>query len=239
MSTSALPLRITPESAFTDAATLCNPEAHEAVGATSKLATYAATGGAAYGFTMGLNHPGHPWLQAVTSAAKVPILFLLTLAICLPLLHFLGLLLGARFRVRHTLRVLMVGMAITCTLLAAFAPVSLFFLISGSTYEFLLLFHVGVFAFCGAAGLTVMHRGFMALPGRTTGEAPVRLFLAWMALYMFVGTQMAYNLSPFVDKQPSFNLFRKDEGNFYAKVFKVARNLFTGDAPLPRNSRGL
>lgn len=224
---STLPFNVTVESAFTDSATLCNPEAREAVGATSKLAIYAAMGSAAYGFTMGLNHPGHPWLQAATSAAKVPILFLLTLAICLPLLHFLGLLLGARFRLRHTVRVLMVGMAITCTLLAAFAPVSLFFLVSGSTYEFLLLFHVCVFAFCGGAGLTVMHRGFMALPGRTAGEAPARLFMTWMALYMFVGTQMAFNLSPFVDKVQAFDLFRKQEGNFYTYVFKIARELLT------------
>src|SRR5262245_17691232 len=72
MSFSTPMLNVTVESAFTDAATLCNPEVREAVGATLKLAAYAAFGGAAYGFTMGLNHPGHPWLQAATSAAKVP-----------------------------------------------------------------------------------------------------------------------------------------------------------------------
>ena len=66
-------MQVTLESAFTDARILCNPEAEEAAGATPRLALFAATGGAAYGFTMGLNHPGHPWLQAATSAAKVPI----------------------------------------------------------------------------------------------------------------------------------------------------------------------
>ena len=50
---------------------------------------------ATYGFTMGIRHS---FFQAFSSTAKVPFPFFATLAVCLPSLHFVGLLLGSRIR---------------------------------------------------------------------------------------------------------------------------------------------
>ena len=38
-----------------------------------------------------------------------------------------------------------------------------------------------------------------------------------------------YNLAPFIDKETAFNLFRKEEGNFYTYVFKIAKSMIMGD----------
>ncbi|HVJ82157.1 MAG TPA: actin-binding WH2 domain-containing protein, partial [Planctomycetia bacterium] len=78
---------------------------------------------------------------------------------------------------------MLTGIAVTCVMLAAFAPISLFFLLTGSEYEFLLVLHVAIFAFCGLAGLISAHRNFTTLRAReaAAGDAapPERLLLVW------------------------------------------------------------
>src|SRR5262245_9656727 len=88
-------MRLTVEAVFRDSGRLC-AEVGEGVAPGAKLralALYALAGSALYGFTMGL---GHSLPQALASAVKVPALFLLTLVISLPTLHFVGLLFGSR-----------------------------------------------------------------------------------------------------------------------------------------------
>jgi hypothetical protein len=231
-------MRIDLETVFTAPDELADEAASGRRGHLVRLSATAAACGGAYGFTMGLTHPGHPWLQAGVSSAKVPILFLLTLAICLPTLHFLGLLFGSRARFGQTITVMLVGVTATSVLLAAFAPISLFFLLSGSEYPFLLLMHVGIFAFCGAAGLLSVNRNFTRLRSqqeKAGSAAPPRLLLVgWMALYMFVGCQTAFNLSPFVGKDPAFVLLGRPNGNFYSYLWRCAQEVFPDVANSPR-----
>lgn len=190
-----------------------------------RLAVYATLSAALYGGTMGLNHS---YDQAALSAVKVPVLFLLTLAICLPSLHFLGLLFGSTVRFGQTGVVLTAGICRMSILLAAFAPIALFFLFSGSDYPFLLLMHVAIFTFCGAAGLVSIHNDFhvirQALSQTTQRPLSAPLLHSWMVLYMFVGTQMAYNLSPFVNRRGDDFLWLADaKGNFYTYLWGVLR----------------
>ena len=105
--------------------------------------------------------------------------------------------------------------------------ISLLFLFSGSSYPFLLLMHVAIFAFCGAAGLYSIHRSFGMI--RTQAEdrfSPSgHVLKIWMLLYMFVGTQTAYLLSPFINRTPGFTLFHDGGGNFYSYLWSVVREL--------------
>ena len=87
-----------------------------------RLAVYATVSAGLYGITMGSYHSA---TLAVVSAVKVPDLFLLTLAICLPTLHFIGLLFGSPVRFGQSVAVLMTGIFQTSIFLAAFAPTSL------------------------------------------------------------------------------------------------------------------
>jgi hypothetical protein len=217
-------MKITAESVFKERDLLCQETAAErGIGAKVwSLSLYAVAGCALYGVTMGLNHSV---LQACVSAIKVPILFLLTLAVCLPTLHFIGLFFGSTIKFRQSLIILLAGISLTSILLAAFAPISLFFLASGSTYPFLLLMHVIIFAFCGAAGLYSVHRNFTSMPKQATdGTGPSlanHVLTVWMLLYMFVGTQTAYILSPFINPTSAFSLFGQSGGNFYSYLWSV------------------
>src|SRR5688500_8469473 len=139
-------MHMTVETVFTEAREFCD-DLVARVGTRRKLlrlAAFAVLTAALYGTAMGMNHS---WNQAALAAVNVPTLFLRTLAVCLPSLHFLGLLFGSTVRFSQTAVVLTAGICRTSILLAAFAPVAVFFLVSGSDYPFLLLMHVAIFAF--------------------------------------------------------------------------------------------
>lgn len=178
--------------------------------------------GAIYGFTMGLYNS---FVQAMIAAVKVPFLFFVTLVICIPTLHFMGLLLGSRLRFIQSATILLWAIAITSILLAAFAPISLFFLLSHSSYSFIMLMHVSVFAICGFAGLRYVKRNFHYVSSILQGEhgsgTSRWILTVWMLLYMFVGCQMAYILSPFVGNQSYFLMFSGSEYNFFTYVLKL------------------
>ena len=79
------------------------------------------------------------WMQVLSSAAKLPFLFLITLAICLPALYFFNVYFGAKTRLSQYTAILLCAVTITSTLLFGFAPVTLFFLITTDSYSFFLL----------------------------------------------------------------------------------------------------
>jgi hypothetical protein len=198
------------------------------------LLLYAAGGCALYGFTMGL---GHSPAQALSSAVKVFLLFALTLAICLPTLHFIGLLFGSRIKLQQTLTVLLGGVSLTGILLGAFAPISLFFLLSSASYEFLLLLHVAIFACCGVAGLLSIKRNMDTITqlvvdddnrkiGFDDSGQSTTLLNIWFLLYMFIGSQMSYLLSPFVGNNTDFLLFASHKGDFFSYVFQTIAKFF-------------
>jgi hypothetical protein len=222
------PVRITIESIFRWRQQICdqilnNVEVPRTVYTLSLIIVCAS---ALYGFTMGI---AHSISQAFCAALKVPMLFYLTLVTCLPTLHFIGLLLGSKVRFTQTTAVLLWGIAITSVLLGAFAPISLFFLVTGSTYNFLMIMHVLVFTFCGAAGLYSINSNFNHIREKVSGmeeSASRHLLSIWMALYMFVGTQMAYVLAPFVGRLEEFVLFRPPDGNFYSYMWDILQQVF-------------
>ena len=80
--------------------------------------------------------------QAARSAVKLPLLFLATLAICLPTLYLFNLVFGARLSVMQAVTLIMASITVTSVLTLAFAPISLFFLISANNYAFFKLLNV-------------------------------------------------------------------------------------------------
>src|SRR5512145_456666 len=86
---------------------------------------------AIYGGVMGAAHSP---LQAVSSFIKLPILFLVTLIICTPSLHFFNLLFGSRQTIQQTIALVLTAITTTAVLLASFAPITMFFLLTTSQY---------------------------------------------------------------------------------------------------------
>ncbi|MHB1296291.1 MAG: actin-binding WH2 domain-containing protein [Anaerolineae bacterium] len=162
----------------------------------------------------------HSALQALSSAIKLPILFLATLIISSPTLYFFQILFGSNQSLAQSIALILTAITVTAVLLVSFAPISLFFLVTTSNYQFFKLLSVVIFAVSGARGIGFLSEGVRivaASPEQArTRRGVVRL---WVILYALVGTQMAWALRPFVGA-PSlpFELFRSLGGNFYSNV---------------------
>ena len=112
------------------------------------------------------------------------------------------------------------AITVTSVLLLAFAPVSLFFLLSSSNYQFFKLLNVAIFAISAIRGVSFLSYGTRIVAANTEGAAVRRRVVSlWVILYAVVGSQMAWTLRPFVGA-PSlpFELFRNLGGNFYSNV---------------------
>ena len=115
---------------------------------------------AAYGAVLGASNS---WLQALVSTIKLPLLFLITLAICLPTLYLFNLVFGARLSVLQTCALIMVAITVTAVLTFAFAPISLFFLITARSYAFFKLLNVAILLLTALVGLRFLISGMRAL----------------------------------------------------------------------------
>ena len=109
-----------------------------------------------YGAILGAYGGG---FQILSSAVKLPALYLLTLLICLPTLYFFDILSGSKLDFRQYLTMALTAVAIISVLLFGFAPVILFFLISIKDYIFFLLLNVLVMGITGAIGVRLFYKG--------------------------------------------------------------------------------
>lgn len=177
---------------------------------------------ALYGAVMGSTHS--LW-QALSSAVKLPLLFLATLIVCSPTLYFFNVLFGSNQSLTQNTTLILTAITVTAVLLLSFAPITLFFLLTTSHYQFFKLLNVGVFASAGSMGVTFLGQGMRVLSatGKNKDEgARARRWVLrlWVLIYAFVGSQMAWTLRPFIGAPAmKFELFRQLGGNFYANVF--------------------
>jgi hypothetical protein len=189
-----------------------------------------------YGATMGAigfaDEPVKGFQQAFSSAVKVPALYLLSVAICFPVLYIVLVLMGARLRFLQTLSLIMLALTLSSVLLASCAPILLFFMLTGADYHFMKLLHVGVFAFSGGWGMFALWQGLRTMCEKSDlyPRQAIHILQLWIVIFGFVGTQMAWSLRPFVGSpELGFELFREGrEGNFYKAVWTSIVNL-TGD----------
>ena len=175
---------------------------------------------ALYGAVMGSSHS--LW-QTLSATVKLPILFLATLFICVPSLYFFSLLFGSNQSLRQSLAVILTAITVTSILLLSCAPITLFFLLTTSHYQFFKLLNVAIFAISGLMGVVFLYQGIKVVSGSETEGAGSRKFvlIAWMFVYAFVGSQMAWTIRPFIGAPGSpFELFRQLGGNFYANVLQ-------------------
>jgi len=173
---------------------------------------------ALYGAVMGSTHS--LW-QALSSAAKLPILFLATLIVCSPTLYFFNILFGSKQSLGQNMALILTAITVTAVLLLSFAPIILFFLLTTSQYQFFKLLNVAIFAIAGGMGMVFLSQGLgvVAASGKEGARARRWVLRLWVLIYAFVGSQMAWTLRPFIGA-PSmkFELFRQLGGNFYANV---------------------
>ncbi len=122
--------------------------------------------GGAYGLCMAsfalMRTGGQAFDQAGASMSKVPLLFLLTLVITFPSLYVFNALVGSRLRFGAILRLLIAATAVMLAVLASFGPIVAFFSVSTTSYPFMVVLNVVMFAVSGLLGmgflLQTLHR---------------------------------------------------------------------------------
>lgn len=170
----------------------------------------------------------HSWQQALSSAVKLPALYLITLIICFPTLYFFNILFGSQRTFGQHFAMLLTAVAVISVLLFSFAPITLFFLISTFNYQFFTLLNVGILSITGFIGIKFLYQGMRLLAEEDTEGIEIRMKLLrfWLILYAFVGTQLAWTLRPFFGTPgTSFVLFRELDGNFYLSIFQAIQEI--------------
>ncbi|MEJ5310423.1 MAG: actin-binding WH2 domain-containing protein [Anaerolineae bacterium] len=172
---------------------------------------------ALFGVVLGMSHS---WMQALMSAIKLPMLFLVTLLICLPTLYFFNLLYGSQLTFQQTTTLMMAAVTITGALSLAFASISLFFWLTiGEQYTILILLNVIVLGISSWWGLSFLRQGMRHVQRHALDVRQGRILMTWLVIYAFVGTQMAWALRPFfgVPEEP-FVVLRSDGGTFIGSM---------------------
>ncbi len=168
------------------------------------------------------------FLQAVSSGLKVPAMFTLEIIICFPAFFIIHLILGSKPGFYQMPAIILTGFVLSTTIMVSFAPIVLFFLITGSNYEFLKLLHVGIFILSGIFGMKAIIDAlkFSCEKKNIYPKVGVKVFQFWIIILAFVGMQLAWNLRPFIgSKNKSFEIFREQNGNFYTAVLQSSLEL--------------
>jgi hypothetical protein len=221
MASISIPFRVLSESgAFVD-------EVRNGAGVTQKISSLYLSSFAliaVYGGVMG----GYNGLaQALSSAIKLPLLFLLTAAICFPTLYVGLLLLGVRVRGSQLFALVVSSTGVSSMLLLAFAPVTAFFLLTSADYTFYKLLNVTILALAAVMGARFLFRSLREIVPSDTQSVAHRALLSWIVLYAFVGTQLGWTLRPFFGAPNlKFEVVREVGGNFYSDVAQSVGELF-------------
>jgi len=198
-------------------------------GVHSKITALLIAGSLFFAIYGGIIGSFHSWMQALSSAVKLPILYLLTMIICFPTLYFFNILFGSKKSLGQHFAIVTAAVAAIGVLLFSFAPVTLFFLISAKNYDFFLLLNVAIMGLTGFVGVKFLYEGMQMMSeqdDRGGYENRKHLLQSWLCLYAFVGSQLGWTLRPFFGAPGEpFQLFRELEGNFYQSVMNALLNL--------------
>ena len=204
----------------------------------------AAFYGVCMGF-FGLFARGDEWeyRQALACAAKVPLLFVLALAVTFPSLYVFNTLIGSRLKLIDLARMLTASMGVVTAVLAGFGPIVAFFSVTTISYPFAVLMNVAAFAVAAVFGLVHLYRILGVLPPLVPPPAPPdggnnlsparresrQVFYLWTILFALVGGQMSWVLRPFIGSPyQEFTWFRPRGGSFFEAVLRSFRALLEG-----------
>ncbi len=195
----------------------------EPYGRTRSLLGFIVLFGFAYGAVMasfsGLA-PGR-WHQMLYVGVKVPLLLLVTSALCLPSFFVVNTVAGLREDFAEALHAILAGQACVTVALAALAPVTALCYVSTPNYNIAVLFNAAMFTVAATAAQIVMRRYYGPLIRRAPRHRAMLGF--WFFLYAFVGIEMGWVLRPFIgDPHAPVAFLRPDAwGNAYVVVARV------------------
>lgn len=182
--------------------------------------------GALYGGVMGLYAGG---IQILFDAVKIPLLLLIAVYVSLPTFFVLNGILGGELSLRQMAVLFMVCITVMATLLIAFLPVTLFFMLTTpertfATYAFTVLLNVFFFMISGITAVSYLLQGFSRIHGENRRWVPAMIIGS--GVLAFVGTQLAWVLRPYFHLSEVF--ISPPSGNFYIALFALIARLLAG-----------
>lgn len=208
---------------------------HEGTDLTSLARTMIITitiAAAAFGATLGVYRGG---IQILFAAIKLPMVILLTAAVCTPALTALRRVVVGHSSLLRDVTLVLCALALGTVLLAALAPLLILSTSWGASYHELILVTVGCCLIAGGAGLRLL---FLGLKDLALGARAI-VGMTLIATFALVGMQMSWTLRPYLvrPRSPHVPFIRSLEGSFSQAVFDSI-NSSRGDyyrleAPLP------
>lgn len=201
-------------------------EIYQGVGLKSKITALLISSSCCFAIYGAIIGAFHSPMQVVSSAIKLPALYLITLLICLPTLYIFNALFGSQQSISQHLAFLLTSVSAIAILLCGFAPVTLFFLITVNDYNFFVLLNVAIFALTGIIGVSFLYQVMKpAVDSKGQGgKVRTNILRFWLVLYGFVGSQLGWTLRPFFGSPGQFELFRAREGSFFSGVLNALFN---------------
>ena len=173
------------------------------------------------------SYAGRP-AQCGLSAVKIPVLLLLSAALCLPALLTIHALLGLRQDLQALLRAMLAAVATFAVSLASLGPVLVLCYWSVRDYGLARLASGAAFAVACGPAQSVFADHFRPLLAKDPRHRLA--MVSWLVLYCFVTFQLAWLLRPFVGAPDlPVHLFREDAfGNAYVEVWAILRQWLAG-----------
>ena len=112
------------------------------------------------------------WLQFLATSLKLPLVFLLTYAICTPSLYVFATLAGSRERPGRILQILLARNAECLAVVASLGPITAFFTLSTESYPFMKLLNVAFLTLGGLILVTRLRSTIMDLQMEESEESP-------------------------------------------------------------------
>lgn len=203
-------------------------EIHKGIRLKSKISALLISSFCFFALYGGIIGAFHSPLQVLSSAIKLPALYLITLVVCLPTLYIFNVLFGAKQTISQHFTYLLTAISVIALLLCGFAPVTLFFLITVNDYYFFMLLNVAIFAITGILGVSFLYqvmRPIASDDGAQGVKIRTNILRLWLVLYGFVGSQLGWTLRPFFGSPGQFELFRPREGSFFTGVWNALMQL--------------
>jgi len=180
-------------------------------------------------------------LAAVFVALKFPLIILLTATGNALLNAMLAPLLGLNISLRQSFLTVLMSFTVAAAILGAFSPLVAFMVWNAppmttdlarsvGTYNFIQLTHVAIIAFAGIAGNIRLLQLLRELSGNPATAR--RVLMAWLAVNLFLGSQLSWILRPFIGSPNLPVEFLRAEafhGNFYETVFHALLRLVNFD----------
>lgn len=178
-------------------------------------------------------------VQILYAAFKLPLLMLLTAAICAPTLTAWNAALDRPASLRRDLALILASLALGGLVLVAQAPLLLLCSSMNASYHAVILLTFGCSAVAGLSSLSLLVRGVKAIsPTRATS-----VVAALVVVVCMVGAQMSWTLRPYIvrPRTPEVPFIRSVEGNLLESVLtswqSMQGNYHRDFAPLPSQDR--